>query len=148
MVDAQNQGPSSQRFHHGCEDRRAVCPVPEAIRLVLELLNPCYFPREVFFFGLGLPEVAGLSLPAFFFGFAGTIFLLSCSLIQTIAFGRRPRRACFLPFCPQLLAFVVGHVQNDRPLARVAEPDRHMSALAFRDLLTGEIRHENGLPGH
>jgi hypothetical protein len=51
----------------GAEVRAAELPVRKG----------CYLPREVFFFGRGLPVAAAFSSAAFFVFFAGMILLLS-----------------------------------------------------------------------
>src|SRR6266849_5680152 len=48
----------------------------------------------------------------------------------------------------QLLAFLVGDVENDAAFPGVVELDRHLSALTLRDLLAGQIGNENALACH
>src|SRR5205823_2974305 len=58
--------------------------------------------------------------------------------------GLRPSTSARLPaaLAAELLALLVGHVEHERALARIGEPDPHLCALALHDLLTREIGDE------
>jgi hypothetical protein len=78
--------------HHSNGADRSIRPQrPEQIPSPPSL--GCYFPREVFFFGLGLPVLAAFSVAAFFCFFATTLTPFGCR-VSTLASHPRKSTTC------------------------------------------------------